>query len=797
MLHALTPLAAVASGSLDHPGFFVETIWVPFALMVGAFALALFLGKRMPLKGPEFGTIAVFIALIWSIGAGAQWFMRPSVDIAEKSPQSIACISRGGQLPERLPALEHEAIGHAQAAHSAASVPSLPAADAPLPKQVPVANAPQCPEVHGDGHSMAAGPGSHTPPPTATGGEGSAAPTMHVRPYYEKEWPWWQVGDTQVMWGIHVDGYTLVMVFTVALISFCVHVFSLAYMRTDRRKTHYFASLALFTAGMFLMVVSSSALSLLFGWEIMGLTSFLLIGHWWEEYPNARAALKAFFTTRTGDVGLLVGLAILFFAAGRTFNIAQINQMAAAGLIHQGYLLPAAIALFIACIGKSAQFPLHTWLPDAMAGPTPASAIIHAATMVVAGVYMVGRLYPVFFRAFDIASHDAHGALFGVNPVAVIGAITVVAAAALAFVQDDIKKVLAYSTVSQLGYMVLALGVGAWTGGIFHLFTHAMFKALLFLCAGAIGDVVGHSFNMKTNMGGLRRLMPKTFAMFMVGTAALMGIFPFAGFWSKDEILLGAGKNGYLLISAVGFIGAMMTAAYMTRAVYYTFFGDYRGPTESHGHKVEPKDGGWEYMLALGTLSVMSVVAGIINAPFFGLQFAHYALGEAPVGAGAPEPPFNIVYALLSTVFVALGIGICAAYLVKGVGRGLSRKVAPAGALVTFLTKKYYLDDLYEKGVVHFIAHPLARAANSFNQGFLDGIVNGVASMVRSLSTSTYDKIDQGLVDGAVNGAGRGAKGLGGVFGGLATGRIQTYASLMFIGVAALGAFVVALVYTY
>ncbi len=319
---------------------------------------------------------------------------------------------------------------------------------------------------------------------------------------------------------------------------------------------------------MLTLVTAESTIQMILGWELMGVCSFMLIGHWWEEYPNARAALKAFFTTRTGDIGLLVGISILFFGTG-TFSIIDSNVAVVGGEVSHIILLMAATALFIAVIGKSGQFPLHTWLPDAMAGPTPVSALIHAATMVVAGVYLLARLYPVFFEGFQIGAG-------GMNPIAIIGGITILIAALLAFVQNDIKRVLAYSTVSQLGYMVMALGVGAWTAGVFHIFTHAFFKALLFLGAGSVAHSGSHhSFDMKKDMGGLRKYMPITFWTFMVGTAALVGFFPFAGFWSKDEILANADANGFEVFMVIGFIGAFLTAAYMTRCVYLTFFGEY------------------------------------------------------------------------------------------------------------------------------------------------------------------------------------------------------------------------------
>ncbi len=320
-----------------------------------------------------------------------------------------------------------------------------------------------------------------------------------------KSWTWWQSGGVEFAFGQHIDGLSVMLLLLVAFISLLVQIYSLEYVRGDRRYTHFFAALTLFSAGMLMMVLAENMVQLILGWEIMGLCSFMLIGHWWEEEANSRAALKAFFTVRVGDIGLLVGTAILFGAMG-TFSIQEISLKALDGSTSHTVLLMASIALFIACIGKSGQFPLHTWLPDAMAGPTPVSSLLHCSTMVVAGVFLVARLYPVFHSGFDINVAGQH-----LNLIAVIGGITIVIAAVLAFVQNDIKKVLAYSTVSQLGYMMMGLGVGAWVPAVFHIFTHAFFKCCLFLCAGSVSHTGSHhSFDMKKDMGGLRKKMPIT-----------------------------------------------------------------------------------------------------------------------------------------------------------------------------------------------------------------------------------------------------------------------------------------------
>lgn len=401
-------------------------------------------------------------------------------------------------------------------------------------------------------------------------------------------WNWWQIGGIKFTIGQSIDGLAIIVLVVVAFISTLVQIYSLEYLRGDRRYTHFFAALTLFSAGMLAMVVAEDMILFLLGWEIMGLCSFLLIGHWWEEGANSRAALKAFFTVRTGDVGLLVGIAMLYFASNEWttkelgvsgFSIRGISAWALSGEPNSTVILIAAVALFIAAIGKSGQFPLHTWLPDAMAGPTPVSSLLHSSTMVVAGVFLVARLYPVFFTGFDILGT-------GSNLITIIGGITIIIAAALAFVQNDIKKVLAYSTVSQLGYMMMGLGAGAWTPAVFHIFTHAFFKACLFLCAGSISHSASHhSFDMKKDMGGLRKFMPITFTTWIISTLALCGVFPFSGFFSKDEIIDNVGHNGYNTFMIIGLIGAFMTAAYMTRATYLTFFGAPRGAAAGEHHE--------------------------------------------------------------------------------------------------------------------------------------------------------------------------------------------------------------------
>ena len=497
-------------------GWFLENAWLVGLIPVIAFAIIIAFGKKLPMKGAEVGLASMAATLVIAVGGAIQWIQRTdSADSAGKEA--------GGLL---------QAFGRV------------------LPQAA----------------------------------EGEAKP--FIEPVVTT-WVWWQNSGLEFGIGSSIDGLSILLIALVAFISLLVQIFSVDYVRGDRRYTHFFASITLFSGGMLIMLMAENMVQLILGWEIMGLTSFMLIGHWWEEEANSRAALKAFFTVRVGDVGLLVGTAIIFFGANswavdnldsNGFNIAAIQAWALSGEANTQFLLWGAVALFIACIGKSGQFPLHTWLPDAMAGPTPVSSLLHSSTMVVAGVFLVAQIYPVFWEGFNIGTG-------GLSFIAIIGAITIVIAALLAFVQDDIKKVLAYSTVSQLGYMMLGLGTGAWLPAVFHIFTHAFFKCALFLCAGSVSHSGSHhSFDMKKDMGGLRKKMPITFTAWIVSTLALTGVFPFAGFWSKDEIIDNVGANGYTFLMWVGLGGAALTAMYMTRATYLTFFGEPRGAAAGHGH---------------------------------------------------------------------------------------------------------------------------------------------------------------------------------------------------------------------
>ena len=538
---------------------------------------------------------------------------------------------------------------------------------------------------------------------------------------------WFDLGPLKIELSENIDGLTAVMFVIVTIVSLCVQVYSVGYMAGDDRFTWYFASLSLFTGSMLNLVIANDLIQLLVGWELVGICSYILVSHWWEDRVNSDAGIKAFITTKTGDIPFLFGIFTLIFATG-TSNMGKIAGLAAQGHISSALLIAGALLLFGGAIGKSAQFPLHVWLPDAMAGPTPVSALIHAATMVAAGVYLVGRMFSVFV-------HAAGGAL---DFVAAIGAITMLIAALLAMVQDDIKRVLAYSTVSQLAYMVagLSIGVAGYTPGLFHLFTHAFFKARLFLAAGAVIHAT-HTNNM-SEMGGLRRHMPWTFWTFLIGAAALAGIPPLAGFWSKDEIITTAFKQHDWGVWAVSFVTAIITAFYMMRALLLTFFGNYRGT-------VEPHEAPRVMLAPMVVLAFLSVVAGFLGPTHLFADWVHF-------GPRIREP-FDYGFAAISLVGAAAGLAVGYRLYSRWQEREPLMRLGPA---YTFIERKYLLDDLYLRGFVRPIQYPLAR---------------------------DVDTVDRRVVDGAVNGAGVMTRGIGAGLRYLQSGSVQRYAALLVAGV--------------
>jgi NADH-quinone oxidoreductase subunit L len=539
--------------------------------------------------------------------------------------------------------------------------------------------------------------------------------------------PWLDVGPLKLEFGQSVDGLVCVMFVVICLVSLCSQVYSTGYLKGDRRFTIYYAWLSLFTASMLNLVIADNLFQLLVGWELVGICSYLLIGHWWEEKENSDAAIKAFITTKTGDIPFVFGIFALTIAAG-TAGIPEITAKIAAGGISTGILTISALLLFGGAIGKSAQFPLQVWLPDAMAGPTPVSALIHAATMVAAGVYLVARLFSVY-------APSGHALAF----VGTIGSITMLMAALLALVQDDIKRVLAYSTVSQLAYMMAALGLGpqGYTPGLFHLFTHAFFKALLFYGAGSVIHAC-HTNNM-SEMGGLRKFMPVTYVTFMVGTLALVGIPPFAGFFSKDEIIATAFHTQHYAIWIVAGLTAFVTAIYMTRTVLLTFLGGYRG--EAHPHESPAVMTG--PMIAL---AVLSIISGFMIGLF--ADWVHLP--------GVEQEAFSWPLGITSVIVALLGIAV--GWLLYARARDRDPLLS-MGPLTTILQRKYYMDDLYLRGVVKPIQYPIAAAVNLF---------------------------DKRVIDGAVNGVGMGTETVGRFLRYVQTGNVQRYAVFLFVGVAVL-----------
>jgi NADH-quinone oxidoreductase subunit L len=584
----------------------------------------------------------------------------------------------------------------------------------------------------------------------------------------EKSWTWFEFGGgLRLEFGMNYDFLTAVMFVVVTSVSLLVHIYSTGYMHDDSRYTWFFAALSLFTSSMLFLVIANNLLQMLVGWEGVGICSYFLIGHYWENKEFSSAAIKAFITTRIGDVGFLFGIFAMFILGG-TFNIPELNHLAEEGEIGGTGLTIAALLLFCGAVGKSAQFPLHVWLPDAMAGPTPVSALIHAATMVVAGVYLVGRMFIVF---------ESAGAALDV--VAIIACITMLIAALLAVVQDDIKKVLAYSTVSQLAYMMAALGVGAYTAAIFHLFTHAFFKALLFLGAGSVIHAV-HSNNM-SDMGGLKRFMPHTFRTFIIGSLGLAGVFPLAGFFSKDEIIGSALRaaneetqiTAWVVLITAG-VTAFLTALYMTRAVVKTFWGEYRGhghPHESPGSMVTPL-----WILALATMTV-----GFLGFPVIG-PFSDWITVPGHEVHGF-ETLYNVVLPVLSLLVAgaAAWLGVQLFYKERfkvDILRG------PFAWVYRFIENKYYLDDLYLGGIVRPVQYPLARATYWSNQHILDGIVNGSAKATLVTARHTYETVDQEVVDFAVNGAAGLTGWSGGILRYIQSGNVQRYAAVLFAAIA-------------
>ena len=613
------------------------------------------------------------------------------------------------------------------------------------------------------------------------------------------------IGTFEVPWAFRLDPLSAMMILVVTGIGFLIHVYSIGYMADEPRGAYarFFCYLNLFCFFMLMLVLGSNLLVMFVGWEGVGLCSYLLIGYWYEKKSASDAGKKAFIVNRVGDWGFILGIFLVFFTFG-TLDLRAVADAAATMPVETaefGVLSLICILLFIGAVGKSAQIPLYVWLPDAMEGPTPVSALIHAATMVTAGVYMVGRNAVLFSHAPTVMAI-----------VAVIGLLTALVAASIALVQTDIKRVLAYSTVSQLGYMFLAMGVGAFAAGTFHLMTHAFFKALLFLGSGSVIHAMANDQDMR-RMGGMKLYMPVTFATMAIGALAIAGIPPLSGFFSKDEILFRTFLYSPVLW-LVAVVTAGMTAFYMFRLISMTFFGPYRGPAWEHpaegaGHGTsdpghgDDAHGAWHgphessrvitwplFLLALG-----AAAAGFVGVPaalggpdwiehFLEPSFTSplAAVGEAAGEGAAPHMSQGgeLGLMLVSVLVAAVGIWLAYHFYVRRpeVSEGLAARWAGPHRI---LTNKYYVDELYDATAVRGTMSS-ARGFWAFDGAVVDGAVNGSGWLTRALAWVSH-LIDKYAVDGIVNLIGWTASEMSYVLRRVQTGLIQNYALATLLGV--------------
>jgi len=563
---------------------------------------------------------------------------------------------------------------------------------------------------------------------------------------------WIKVGSLSIPFSFQVDPLSSIMLLIVTGIGFLIHVYSTGYMHHDAGFAKFFAYLNLFVFFMLLLVLGSNYVVMFIGWEGVGLCSYLLIGFWYTNPSYASAAKKAFVMNRIGDLGFLLGI-FLIFALFKSLEFSQVFPQVAKMAPNNNLVVLITILLFIGATGKSAQIPLFTWLPDAMAGPTPVSALIHAATMVTAGIYMIARSNILFTLA-----------PFTLNIIAIIGVATALLAATIAITQTDIKKVLAYSTVSQLGYMFLGLGVGAYTGAFFHVITHAFFKALLFLGAGSVIHAMSNEQDMRA-MGGLSGKLKITYTTMLIGTIAIAGIFPFAGFFSKDEILAHTFEHNKLLW-VLGVIGAMFTAFYMFRMLFLTFSGKFRGTHEQEHHLHESPA---SMTFPLIVLAILSVVGGFIGVPE-ALHGNHWLAKFLEPVFAASTAKVHETHLSHNTEYMLMAISVGGALLAALIAYVRYAKnshvpvpdTADRGALANLSYNKYYVDELYN----FIITKPL-----------------------NALSGFFYRIVDKAVIDGLVNGFGRVASEASKGLRLLQTGNIGFYIFMMIAGIVGLLAY--------
>jgi NADH-quinone oxidoreductase subunit L len=587
--------------------------------------------------------------------------------------------------------------------------------------------------------------------------------------------------DFEVPWGFQLDALSSVMILVVTGVGFLIHIYSTGYMWDDSGYYRFFSYLNLFMFSMLTLVLANNYVMMFVGWEGVGLCSYLLIGFYFDKKSAGDAGKKAFVVNRIGDAGFILGMMLVFVHFG-SLRFEEVFSKAAALPVQtgHGYLFWATLCFFVGACGKSAQIPLYVWLPDAMEGPTPVSALIHAATMVTAGVYMVCRSNALYSRAPE-----------AMMIVATIGSLTAIFAATIGFAQTDIKRVLAYSTVSQLGYMFAALGVGAFVGGVFHLMTHAFFKALLFLGSGSVIMAMHHEQDMM-KMGGLRKHLPWTYRTMLIGTIAISGVPPLAGFFSKDEILWRAWSNGHHVIWLVLWLGAGMTSFYMFRLLFLTFWGKERMDDHTKHHiRESPKN----VVYPLAALAVLSTIGGFVGFPgWTGLsnKFEHFlepvlnvpASAEVPTHLARYEEP---LFTVLSVVISLFGIFMAYRFYVArpGTADRITQKIK---WLYYVVYHKYFVDQIYDAAIVNRVKG-LGTACFFVDSKFVDGMVNLTAATTRG--TATLSKLfDTYVVDGLVNLVGRINMMLNRVFTSFQTGLVQRYAL-----VAVLGIFIFVLIY--
>ncbi len=543
---------------------------------------------------------------------------------------------------------------------------------------------------------------------------------------------WITSGSFNAQAAFLVDPLSLVMLLVVSGVGFLIHIYSVGYMHDDPGYARYFSYLNLFVVNMLILVMANNFLLMFVGWEGVGLCSYLLIGFWYEKQSASDAGKKAFVVNRIGDFGFLLGIFLIFYTFG-TINFREVFAQAHNFPVGSAILTIITLCLFVGATGKSAQIPLYTWLPDAMEGPTPVSALIHAATMVTAGVYMVARCSALYVMA-----------PLSMTVVAVIGLATAFMAASIGLAQNDIKRVLAYSTVSQLGYMFLACGVGAFVAAIFHLMTHAFFKALLFLGSGSVIHGMHGEQDMR-KMGALKNKMPITYAVMLVGTLAIAGIFPFAGFFSKDEIRFKALTDGAVGYWAIASLGAMMTAFYMFRLIFMTFYGEKRWDPHVHPHESPPV-----MTIPLIILAILSTVGGFVGVPLIqGWNVFHEFLSPSiahVVGGHEVHHSMTFEVMMMLVSMGVAGIGIFIAYKMYIKQPELPAEVtAKVPGLYDLIYNKYYVDEVYDATVVEPIKNGSVFLWKEADSKVIDGVVNGTASLVERLSL-IIRKLETGYV---------------------------------------------------